>query len=683
MTQDNDILAANEEVPSSGSSKRLSWGILGTGRIAKEFAAAVGMSRRGRLTAVATRSPRNVDDAEFAGARIHHSYAALLTDPEVQAVYIATPHPTHAEWAIKAAEAGKHILCEKPIGMNAADAMAIIDAAKRNDVFLMEAFMYRSHPQTAKLIEVLRSGLIGDVRLVQATFGYAKPFDPKARQYANELGGGGILDVGCYCTSLARLIAGVSAGKAVEEPIKVTGSGHLGLTGVDEWAIATLQFPSGLVAQLSTSVALPQDNVVRVYGTLGSLELTSPWFCSGRQGGRSTIDVRLTSGETHTIPIETPDWLYSIEADVVSQNIGGRQAPWPAPDWQDTMGNMRTLDAWRAAIGLEYEVERPGGRRLPLSGRPLTPPRPGGRMPYDIVEHVGKPVSKLAIGCMGFTTLPDASVMYDAFVEAGGNTFDSAHRYQQGRSDLLLGQWLASRKMRDQLVIIGKGAHTPDCTPEAVTRELDETLERLGTDYVDIYFLHRDNPDVPVGEFVDILDEHRRAGRIRTYGGSNWTTARMDEANDYARMSGKQPFGVLSNHYSLAEMIEPMWPGCIAASDEASEEWLRRTGTPLFAWSSQARGFFTDRAGRGKNSDPAMVRTWYNETNFGRRDRAEDLARKHSTTLLNIALAYVLAQDLPIFPIIGPLTLDELRGSLNALDVRLTEDELRWLKTGV
>ena len=346
------------------------------------------------------------------------------------------------------------------------------------------------------------------------------------------------------------------------------------------------------------------------------------------------------------------------------------------------MGNMRVMDAWRKAIGLEYDVEKPKGRTTPLSGRPLVVSRPGGRMPYGAVEHVNKPVSKLAIGCMGFTTLPDASVMYDAFVEAGGNTFDTAHRYQQGRADLLLGQWLASRNVRHDLVIIGKGAHTPDCTPEAVGRELTETLEKLGTDYVDIYFLHRDNPDVPVSEFVDALDEQRRAGRIRTYGGSNWTTARMDEANVYAKANGKQALGVLSNHYSLAEMIEPMWSGCIAASDPQSEEWLRRTGTPLFAWSSQARGFFTDLAGRDKTSDPTMVRTWYNETNFARRDRAAELARKHNTSILNIALTYVLSKDLPIFPIIGPLTLDELNGSLGALDVRLTPDEVNWLKNG-
>jgi aryl-alcohol dehydrogenase-like predicted oxidoreductase len=207
-------------------------------------------------------------------------------------------------------------------------------------------------------------------------------------------------------------------------------------------------------------------------------------------------------------------------------------------------------------------------------------------------------------------------------------------------------------------------------------------LERLQTDHLDIYFLHRDNPDVPVGEFVDVLDEHHRAGRLGVFGGSNWTIARMEAANAYAAKNGKRGFTVLSNHFSLADMLEPMWADCIASSDEASIDWLRRTGTPLFAWSSQARGFFTDCAGPDKRQDAAMVRAWYSDANFARRDRAAQLAREQGASMLNIALAYVLAQDFPVFPIIGPLTLDELRGSLGALRVKLTPERARWLRDG-
>jgi aryl-alcohol dehydrogenase-like predicted oxidoreductase len=139
---------------------------------------------------------------------------------------------------------------------------------------------------------------------------------------------------------------------------------------------------------------------------------------------------------------------------------------------------------------------------------------------------------------------------------------------------------------------------------------------------------------------------------------------------------------VLSNHFSLAEMIEPMWAGCVASSDRASVDWLRRTDTTLFAWSSQARRFFTDRAGRDHREDPLMVRTWYNEINFGRRDRAGELAKRHGVSLMNVALAYVLAQSFPVVPIIGPLTVEELEQSLGALTVNLTGEEARWLRDG-
>jgi predicted dehydrogenase/aryl-alcohol dehydrogenase-like predicted oxidoreductase len=658
----------------------LNWGILGTGRMGRSFAAALAHAEGARLIAVASRGTQPAAEAVFGEARLHQGYDALLADPEVQAVYIATPHPAHAEWAIKAAEAGKHILCEKPLGMNAAEASAIIEAARAHDVFLMEGFMYRLHPQTAKLIELVQSGRIGRIHLMQATFGYGKPFDAAARQYADDLGGGGILDVGCYCVSMARLIAGVVAGTQVAEPAVVQAAGKLGPTGVDDYAVATLEFADGLIAQLSTSVALPQENIVKLFGTSGRIEIASPWFCSGVEGGRSVITVVETDERREEIVAETDRWLYAIEAEHVAAQIAHRQARWPASTWADTLGNMRVLDQWRRAIGLEYAVEKPGGRPLPLSGRPLRRPADAA-IPQGRVPGLAEPISRLALGCMSFATLPDASVMYDAFFEAGGSVFDTAHRYLNGRADMVLGQWMEQRGIRDSVTVIGKGGHTPNCNPE-VTRELHESLDSLRTDRIDIYFLHRDNPDIPVGEFVDVLGEHQRAGRIGIFGGSNWSIERMEAANAYAAKNGHRGMTVLSNHFSLAEMLEPMWADCIACSDAASIAWLRQTGTPLFAWSSQARGFFTDRAGPDKRDDPTMVRTWYSEANFARRARAAQLAAELATSMLNIALAYVLAQDFPVFPIIGPLTLDELRGSLGALRFSLTPAQARWLRDG-
>ena len=213
----------------------------------------------------------------------------------------------------------------------------------------------------------------------------------------------------------------------------------------------------------------------------------------------------------------------------------------------------------------------------------------------------------------------------------GGNAFDTAHIYGGGAYEQLLGRWLKLRNVRDQVVIIGKGAHTPYCNPDALTAQLHESLDRLGVAGVDVYMLHRDNPLVPVGEFVDVLNQHARAGRMNVFGGSNWTTARVDEANAYAKANGLQGLGVVSNNFSLARMIDPVWPGCVSASDPESRAWFTKTQAPLFAWSSQARGFFLpDRAHPDKKDDAELVRCWYSKDNFQRLARLNELAKKRT-----------------------------------------------------
>jgi len=277
-------------------------------------------------------------------------------------------------------------------------------------------------------------------------------------------------------------------------------------------------------------------------------------------------------------------------------------------------------------------------------------------------------------------TLTHAAVMFDDFFERGGNMFDTAHIYGGGLHEQILGQWIRLRNVREQVAVIVKGAHTPLCTPKDLDRQFRKSLERLGTDYADIYMMHRDNPDVPVGEFVDVLNEHVKAGRVKAFGGSNWTLSRVDEANRYAKERGLQEFSVVSNNFSLARMVDPVWAGCIAASDGASREWFTRTQTPLLAWSSQARGFFLEgNAAPEKTDDQELVRCWYSEDNFERLKRATELAKKKNVRPINIALAYVLNQPFPTFALIGPRMLSETRTSLPGLDVELSPEEVRWL----
>jgi aryl-alcohol dehydrogenase-like predicted oxidoreductase len=299
------------------------------------------------------------------------------------------------------------------------------------------------------------------------------------------------------------------------------------------------------------------------------------------------------------------------------------------------------------------------------------------------VAGLAKPVSRVALGFEDFATLGAAAPLLDAFYEKGGSAFDTAWLYRSGDTEKILGQWLKGNGVRDDVVIVGKGAHTPHCFPDRIGRQLEQTLDRLRTDHVDVYFMHRDNPDVPVDEFVDAMDAEVRAGFVRgPFGGSNWTRERMDAAVGYARRAGRQAPAVLSNNFSLARMLDPIWPGCVSASDDEWREWLTERQVTNFAWSSQGRGFFTDRAGRDRRDDAELVRVWYSEENFARRDRAIDLARRYGCGPIHIALAWVLAQPFPVLPLIGPRTIAELDDSLEALGIELTADETEWLASG-
>jgi predicted dehydrogenase/aryl-alcohol dehydrogenase-like predicted oxidoreductase len=662
---------------------RIRWGILGPGSIAKAFAGGVAASRTGTLAALGTRDPGKAGLAEtFPGARILKGYDALLADPEVDAIYIAIPHPGHAEWAIKAAEAGKHVLCEKPLALSAFEADAMMHAARKAGTFLGEAFMYRLHPQSVKLVELIRSGAIGEVRLIRSNFGFAMPgFMPEHRLYANDLAGGGILDVGGYPVSMVRLIAGAAVGAPFADPDKVFGVAHLGQSGVDEWASAVLHFAGGIVAEVSCSISLNQDNVLRIFGTKGRIEVPDFWFAGGnRDVGLGRIDLIAADGKSETISVNEDRHLYCFEVDGAGDAIlaGRQEFAWPGMDWADSLGTLRVLDKWRAAVGLEYDVEKPSRRVNTISGRPL---RAGGSIiPRQTIPGLARPASSLALGFEDFRTFSSGSILLDAFFEAGGNLFDTAYIYGGGYTEKLLGDWLTNRGVRDQSVIIGKGAHTPLCYPDVIGKQLEQSLDRLQTDHVDVYFMHRDNPDVPVGEFVDAMDREAEAGRIRgPFGGSNWTMERMDEAIAYAERTGKQKPGALSNNFSLAEMLEPIWTGCVSSSSEAWKAWLKARQMPNFSWSSQGRGFFTNRAGRGRRDNEELVRVWYSEKNFGRRDRAIELAQRLGKSPIHVALAYVLAQPFPSIPLIGPRTLGELEDSLEALDIALSPDDLQWL----
>lgn len=666
-------------------SKTVRWGLLATGHIAKAFADALATSAHNQLVAAASRSSAGAQ--AFAqhypevADRCYSSYEALLAEPDIDAVYVSTPHSEHAAWSMRALQAGKAVLCEKPMALNHAQCMAMVECARRQQTFLMEAFMYRLHPQMQRVQQLIAEGAIGDVRHIEASFGYHAPFDASSRLFANELAGGGIMDVGCYPLSFARNVAG-------GEPIEIQAHGHLGKTGVDEWSAALLKFDNGVSAQLSTAVSVQLANTATVFGSRGHIHLQQPWLPADADGAWS---FEVTQGSSTEVITGRDDPLYVIEADHVARVLQQGDLQSPILPWQESLQQALALDGWRQAVGLAYQQEQPATHAGPLLGNLH---RSSQGMETGQIQCLDKPVSRLVMGCDNQPSMSHASVMWDDYFEQGGNCFDTAYIYGGGSMETLLGHWHLQRGVRDDMVIVGKGAHTPDNYPSCIAPQLDTSLQRLQTDYVDVYFLHRDNLDVPVGEFVDALNDEVTRGRIRAFGGSNWTLERVQAANDYAQSNGLQGFSAVSNNFSLALMREPIWPGTVASSTTEYMDYLTNSQMALLPWSSQARGFFTPWADQviadAGSENPAVTRmqptieelrrVWFSEQNFQRRQRAKELAERYRTQLINIALAYVLRQPFPTFPLVGPRLLQETSSCIASLEIPLTADDIAYLE---
>ena len=334
--------------------EQVRWGVLGTGKIARILAKAVGESRDGELVAVGSRDHERASSfaTEF-GATGYGSYEAVIDDDAVDLVYVATHHPAHARWAIRAANAGKHVLCEKPLAVRHPDAVQMVEAARRNDVFLLEAFAYRCHPQTHRVVELLRAGAIGPVRAIDAVFGYDAGPDPANYLMDRDLAGGSILDVGCYTTSMAHLVAASSAGVPVLPSVNVAAAGVLGSTGVDHSTAATLTFEGGVLARVACSIQANLDSSVRIVGLNGRIELPSPWL-PGRIGADARILLQRWGAEPETIEVRTEEDVYTVEADSVNGFVRAGARSSEVMPWEESLANMLTLDRWRSAIGLRY-----------------------------------------------------------------------------------------------------------------------------------------------------------------------------------------------------------------------------------------------------------------------------------------------------------------------------------------
>lgn len=315
-------------------------------------------------------------------------------------------------------------------------------------------------------------------------------------------------------------------------------------------------------------------------------------------------------------------------------------------------------------------------------------------MDYGKVPGIDKPISRLVQGTVMLHTshLDEDFALLDAIYEAGGTTFDTAHGYGGGECERSLGAWINSRGIRDKVVILGKGAHhnrdRQRVTPYDITSDLHDSLARMKVDFIDLYVLHRDDPRNPVGPIVEVLNEHHKAGKIGSFGGSNWTPARIAEANAYAAANGLKPFVVSSPNFSMAVQKESPWENCLSiAGPEAAADraWYKEQKMPLFVWSSLAGGFLTGRFRRDNldsfsgYNDELVVRCYCTEENFGRIDRAEEIGKAKGLTLPQISLSYVLHSGLDVYALVGTRTGDEFRENIHASQVKLSADEVAYI----
>lgn len=316
-------------------------------------------------------------------------------------------------------------------------------------------------------------------------------------------------------------------------------------------------------------------------------------------------------------------------------------------------------------------------------------------MEYKRIQYVNRPLSELVFGCAnaGLMTKPgifrkqEVWKLLDGAVDAGINTFDTAENY--GDSELVLGKWMKQRKIRDKVVILTKGCHphgAPRVTPEALKEDLEQSFSRLGTDYIDIYLLHRDHPDAEIGAIVEVLNEYHKAGKIGAFGASNWTHERIKEANEYALRKGMVPFSVSSPNFGPATQVEDPWGGgCVSISGENGAEarrWYTEQKMAVFAYSCLGRGLFS---GKVKADDPEAgkehldkyaIKGYWCRENLDRLARVEKIAKKRDCSVSQIALAWIMQQPMQTFPIVTVSSVERIKENVKATELKLSEEEI-------
>ena len=679
------------------------WGILGPGAIARSFATAIDGLEGHEVVAAGSRDPERAlafnAERGYTAAEAG-TYRDLVRSESVDAVYVASPHPGHLEHAALALRHGKAVLCEKPLCVNASEARRLCAIARERGRPLLEAMWTRFLPATLRAAEWVANGTIGEPSRVVCSFGFHTQFNPESRLYDPELAGGSLLDVGCYTLSLAALVFGdrVTGGEIPQIEVRA----DLAPSGVDEHCKIVLRFGDGAEAYLESSISRATSATAVIQGDGGRILIPDFWRAQ---------TLRLECETQEVASLECPFLCngYEYQALEVERMLRDGDVESPLLPHAESIALIELMDEIRRRIGVQYPFEssigvtagthramvyRPVGASV---GAPAFWPAPSA------TPQSGEPefLPRLILGTMPLNgdtpaAQTEADALLDAAFEHGINAVDTGHVYGNGASERAIGSWLERRGLAHDVFVLSKGCHPdaagPRVSPEALDRDLSESLDRLRLPAVDLYMLHRDDPAVPVGEMVDAFAEQLAAGRLRAYGLSNWTRARIEEVYDYAEANDRPLPAASSPNFSLADQVRDPWGGgCVTLTGAAAaddRDWHRSTGMAIFAWSSLARGLFSGRVTRrALAAEPGLVdeacrAAYVHEVNLARLDRVIEFAEAGGASVPQIALAWVLAQDLPLHAIVGAATRQEVEDLAAAVTLSLTDEEEKWLRSG-
>ena len=581
----------------------LRWGILGPGAIARVFATAIDGLDGHEIAAVGSRDPQRAlafnAERGYVDAKAG-TYGDLVRNESVDAVYVASPHPGHLEHAALALRHGKAVLCEKPLCVNASEARRLCEIARERGRPLLEAMWTRFLPATQRAADWIANGTIGEPSRVVCSFGFRAAFDPESRLYDPELGGGSLLDIGCYTLSLASLVfeERVTGGNIPEIEVRA----DLAPSGVDEHCKIVLRFGDGAEAYLESSISRAVSATGVIQGDRGRIVIPDFWRAQ-------TLKLECETQDVATLECPFLCNGYEYQALELARMLRDGDIESPLLPHEESIGLIELMDDLRRRMGVQYPFEpsigvTAGTHRamtyrpfdaLPLGARVFRPAAAeggqedapaAGRLLSAPPEPLHLP--RLVLGTMSLTNetpaaQDDADALLDAAFEHGLSAVDTGHVYGGGASERAIGDWLERSGLADDVFVLSKGCHPdeagPRVNPEALARDLAESLDRLRLPAVDLYMLHRDDPAVPVGEMVDAFAEHLAAGRLRAYGFSNWTRARIEEACDYAEANDRPLPAASSPNFSLADQVNDPWGGgCATLTGAAAaddREWHR------------------------------------------------------------------------------------------------------------